>query len=178
MKELEDNKAIYFPDKKRGVTFALSSDVEEVTLRPLIKIETIGDSQGQQTAIKTACTPTELPARPQAAFLVLLHKHRGWQQWQGQELQDRSKPAGFNLQRGGGGEGAGPEQQQLWHIMAPAATTEGPTSPPRSYQGHRKAVFSPAIGFQDLQEVFLLAKAGKVKVCVPAKHFTKIKDGK
>lgn len=55
----------------------MSSDVEEVTLRALIKIETMGDSQGQQTAIKTVCAPTELLARPQAAFFVLLHKHQG-----------------------------------------------------------------------------------------------------
>lgn len=67
MKELEDSKPVSFPDKKRGVTFALSSDVEEVTLRPLIKIAAISDGQGQQAAIKTVCAPTELLARPQAA---------------------------------------------------------------------------------------------------------------
>lgn len=38
---------------KRDVTFALSSDDEEVTLGPLIKTETTDNGQGQQTATQT-----------------------------------------------------------------------------------------------------------------------------
>lgn len=45
---------------KRDVAFALSSDDEEATLRPLIKTEATDNDQGQQTATQTvAYTATE-----------------------------------------------------------------------------------------------------------------------
>lgn len=104
---------------------------------------------------------------------------RGWQQRKGEQLQNRSRPAGFNLQRGGDGEGAGPGPQQLRHITAPAAAAERPRSPARSYQGHRNAGFFPFChGLPGFAGSFPPGQAGKVKVCIPTKRFTKIKDGK
>lgn len=86
---------------------------------------------------------------------------RGWQQWKGQQLQSRSKARGSNLKQGGDGQQGRHRATATAAPHGPSSSSQGHKEYTRSYRGHRKAAFPPAIGFQDLQEVFLLAKQAK-----------------